>query len=527
MNKSPARKAVNPNLEKVHENSRSRKTSGSFGSEDDSKFITAIDPATQEAIGKVRITEESLIPGMVARARIAQEAWGRLRFSERTKALTLLRDLIKRRSHEIGEIISRGMGKPLIEALSYDVAMVVEDLSGYIDHGAEYLADEPAVIAAHFGPHKRALIRYVPRGVVCVIAPWNFPFELAMTPAITALSAGNAVIVKPTSSVPLLGELIASLFDEAFKDHPGIAQVVHGPGSLGSVVATAPGVDFVAFTGSTTVGRKLQAALGPLLRPALMELGGCDPLIVCDDANLERAANATVFGRFSNNGQVCAAVKRVYVQAKIAEAYLEKVLSLVRSVKVGPGSDPTSDVGPLANRRGDQLLRDLLQDALDKGAKLEIGGAPQPGISRYWPPTVLTQVDASMRIMHEEAFGPILPIQVVSDDNEAITLANSTEYGLDAYVFSSDLKRANAIANRLKAGSVNINEVIVNYTMPALPFGGVKQSGINRYHGKIGLRLFTDYKGMVIDDGTTDTEPYWFPYTQAKLDAAQKLFVKR
>jgi len=256
-----------------------------------------------------------------------------------------------------------------------------------------------------------------------------------------------------------------------------------------------------------------------------MELGGCDPLIVCDDANLERAANASVFGRFSNNGQICAAVKRVYVHANVAEAYLAKVLTHVRSLKVGPGSEPTSDVGPLANYRGDRLLRELLQDALDKGAKLEIGGEPQPGNGWYWQPTVLTNVDSSMRLMQEEAFGPILPIQMVRDDNEAITLANSTEYGLDAYVFSADLNRANAIANRLKAGSVNINEVIVNYTMPALPFGGVKQSGINRYHGKIGLRLFTDYKGMVIDDGKKDTEPYWFPYTQAKLDKAKKLFV--
>lgn len=507
------------------EPSKSRAGAKLQSANNEQQFLTAIDPVTQQMIGKVQITEEARIPGMVARARIAQEAWGRLHFSERSKALSLLRDLIKRRSQEIAETISRGMGKPLVEALAYDVAMVVEDLSGYIEHGAEYLADEPAAIAGHFGPHKRALIRYVPRGVVCVIAPWNFPFELAMTPALTALAAGNAVIVKPTSAVPLLGELIERLFDDAFKDHPGIAQVVHGPGALGSVVATAPGVDFVAFTGSTAVGRKLQAALGPLLRPSLMELGGCDPLIVCDDANLERAANATVFGRFSNNGQVCAAVKRVYVHAKVADKYLEKVLARVRAVKVGPGTDPTSDVCPLANHRGDKMLRELLQDALDKGAKLEIGGAPQPGNGWYWQPTVLTNVDSSMRVMQEEAFGPMLPIQTVRDDNEAISLANSTEYGLDAYVFSADLNRANAIANRLKAGSVDINEVIVNYTMPALPFGGVKQSGINRYHGKIGLRLFTDYKGMVIDDGTTDTEPYWFPYTQAKLDAAKKQFV--
>ena len=486
--------------------------------------IEAINPATREVIGTVPVTQEGRIPEIVARARKAQETWGLLTFAERAKPLGILRDLIVARSPEIAETISRGMGKPLVEALSYDVAMVVEDLSDYIKHGVEYLADEPVEISANFGPHKKALIRYVPRGVVCVIAPWNFPFELAMTPAVTALAAGNAVIVKPTSAVPLLGQVIERLFIDAFKDHPGLAQVVHGPGALGSVVATSPGVDFVAFTGSTAVGRKLQAALGPLLRPSLMELGGCDPMIVCDDANLERAANATVFGRFSNNGQICAAVKRVYVHANVAREYLEKVLVHVRAVKVGPYTDSSSDVGPLANHRGDKILRELLQDALDKGAKLETGGLPESGNGWYWQPTVLTNVNSSMRLMKEEVFGPILPIQIVKDDDEAIALANDTEYGLDAYVFSGDLKRAHRIANRLKAGSVDINEVIVNYTMPSLPFGGVKQSGINRYHGKIGLRMFTDYKGMVIDDGAQDTESYWFPYTEAKLDHARKQF---
>lgn len=488
------------------------------------QVIEAINPATRELIGTVPITQEAGIKHIIARARMAQRAWGHLPFEDRAKALVVLRDLIVKRAPEIADTISRGMGKPLIEALSYDVAMVVEDLSDYIKHGAEYLADEPVEISATFGKHKNALIRYAPRGVVCVIAPWNFPFELAMTPAVTALAAGNAVIVKPTSAVPLLGQIIERLFDDAFKDYPGLAQVVHGPGKLGSAVATAEGVDFVVFTGSTPVGRKLQAALAPLLRPSLLELGGCDPVIICDDANLERAANATVFGRFSNNGQICAAVKRVYVQATVAERFVDKVIAHVRAIKVGPPTDASTDVGPLANNRGTKTLRELLQDALDKGAKLEVGGFPAPDTGFYWPPTVLTNVNSSMRLMTEEAFGPILPIQVVKDDEEAITLANDTEYGLDAYVFSSDLKRAHRIANRLKAGSVDINEVIVNYTMPTLPFGGVKQSGINRYHGKIGLRMFTDYKGMVIDDGTADTEPYWFPYTQAKLENAQKQF---
>jgi len=477
-------------------------------------------------IGAVPQTSEALVPAFVERARLAAEAWGKASWEERGRALVKLRNLVGKRSAEIAQLISRSMGKPVLEALTYDVAMVLEDLADYINHAEQYLADEKVALPPHMEKRKQALIRYTPRGVVCVISPWNFPFELAMSPAIAALAAGNAVILKPTSAAPMVGDLIERLFNEAFQDWPGLAQVVHGPGRLGSVVATAEGVDFVVFTGSTAVGRKLQQDLAPLLRPSLLELGGCDPMIVCADANLERAANGAVYGRFSNNGQVCAAVKRVYCHESVYRSFTEKVIAKVNQLKVGPGSDPTSDVGPLANDRAITTLRALLHDALDKGAKLVAGGFPAISAGWYWQPTVITNVDHSMRIMKEETFGPILPICSVKDDEEAIELANDNEYGLDAYVFTNDTRRAHKLANRLKAGSVDINEVVVNYVIRDIPFGGVKQSGNNRYHGKIGLRLFTEYKGMVLDDGSQDTEPEWFPYTEAKLAHAQEACLK-
>jgi acyl-CoA reductase-like NAD-dependent aldehyde dehydrogenase len=483
----------------------------------------AINPATFDIIGTVPMTPEAMIPTVVARARAAFATWSALSHRQRAVPLQALRDLIVQQADRIAETISKGMGKPLVEALTYDVAMVVDQLDDYLVRTEEYLADQPVALPNHLGHHKRSVLRYAPRGVVCVIAPWNFPFELAMTPAITALAAGNAVVLKPTSSAPMVGDLIETLFNDAFRDFPGLAQVVQGPGRIGNVVATAEGVDFVVFTGSTTVGRRLQADLAPLLRPALLELGGCDPMIVCDDANIERAANAAVFGRFCNNGQVCAAVKRVYVHDSVARPFLERVVAHVRALKLGPYTDPTADLGPLANDRAIGNLRSLLHDALDKGAKLEIGGFPAIHSGWYWPPTVISGVDHSMRIMKEEAFGPILPIQTVGTDQEAIQLANDNEYGLDAYVFSSDLDRANRIANALDAGSVDINDVIVNYVVRDLPFGGVKQSGMNRYHGREGLRMFTNPKAMVIDDGRSDTEPNWFPYQEEKLEAARQL----
>ena len=485
----------------------------------------SLNPATFELIGTVPITTEGQLPGMVARARRAAGVWGATPFPDRARALARLRDLILERSGPLAETVSSGMGKPLVEALAFDIAMVVEHLEDYVAHAADYLAEQPVSLPAGSSPHKRALVRCAPRGVVAVISPWNFPFELAMTPAVAALAAGNAVILKPTSAVPLVGEAIERLFNDAFKDWPGLAQVVHGPGKLGTVLATGEGIDFVVFTGSSAVGRKLQADLAPLLRPALLELGGCDPMIVCADANVERAANAAVYGRFCNNGQVCAAVKRVYVHLEVAKPFIEKVVAHTRALKLGPCTDPASDLGPLANDRSIGTLRTLLHDALDKGAKLETGGFPAIQAGFYWPPTVLSNVDHSMRIMKEEAFGPILPIQIVMDDDEAIELANDNEFGLDAYVFSADLVRAGHIADRLQAGSVDINEVIVNYVIRDLPFGGIKQSGINRYHGPGGLRLFTEPKSMVIDDGACDTEPGWFPHTEAKLAQARERLV--
>jgi acyl-CoA reductase-like NAD-dependent aldehyde dehydrogenase len=485
-----------------------------------SGVLTAIDPATGKTIGTVPITPEDRIPEIVERARVAQRKWAALPFAERARALTELRAVVVRRADEIAETVSLGMGKPLVEALAHDVGLVLDEFDEYIQHGAAYLADEPVAIPSKFGTGKRALIRRVPRGVVCLIAPWNYPFGIAMGPMIPALAAGNAVILKPTSAVPMNGLLIEQLCQEAFRDHPDLVQVVHGPGKLGSVVATAEGVDFVGFTGSTAIGRQLEAALAPLLRPALLELGGSDPAIVTDDANLERAANGVVWGRFSNNGQICEAVKRVYVERAVAEPFIRKVVEKVRALRVGPYTDHAVEVGPLANARGIEALTEQLQDAVDRGAKVEAGGfLKDSSAGLFWPPTVLTNVDPSMRVMNEEVFGPILPIQVVEDDEQAIAEANRSESGLGAYVFCGDPERAERIANRLQAGTVDINEAVVHYVIAALPFGGIKQSGINRYHGKVGLQLFSDIKAMVISDGKQDTESYWFPYSEAGLKA--------
>jgi len=485
------------------------------------QLLNAVNPATRELIAQVFVTAPACIPAIVSRANNAAHPWGDLPFRARAGAMARLRHLVAHRAHEIAETIARSMGKPLIEALSFEVARVLEIIDDCIAQAADDVADEPVAalftLPALLARYRSALLPCTPRAVVCVIAPVSLPFEQAMTPAVLALVAGNAVIVKPSSSAPLVAVLIERLFDEAFADFPGIAQVVFGAGALGSLLATSGGVDAVVFAGSTSVGRELGAALASLQRPAQLDVGGTNPLIVCDDANLERAANATVFGRFSNNGQAWAAINRVYVQRTVADAFLHKVMHKVRALKSGPYTDAFCAMGPLANGRGLENLRAVLQEALDQRAELLNGSFPmhvtghdngeRRGADRqgwFWPPTVITKVNHSMRVMNEPLFGPILPIQVCEDDREAITLANSTSFAFDASIFSADLARAQQIAGELRAGAVAINDVFVHNAVGRLPSGSAP---------------------CLLDDGIDDREPHWFPYSAAKLHAIERAMI--
>jgi acyl-CoA reductase-like NAD-dependent aldehyde dehydrogenase len=451
------------------------------------QILEAIDPATRVRFGSVFVTSPASIPALVARSRAAALAWRALPAATRATALSGLRELIARQAHEIAETIGRGMGKPLVEALALEVSAVLDAL--------DTLADPDRTPRS-------------PHAVACVIAPVSMPFERAMTPAVLALAAGTAVIVKPSSAVPLVGVLIERLFNAAFAAFPGLAQVVFGSGDLGARLATAAGVESVVFTGSTPVGRELQAALAPLQRPALLDLGGIVAMIVCDDANLERAASAAVFGRFSNNGQDCASINRVYVQRAVVDAFTHKVVRKVWALKRGPCTDPFCAIGPLASGRGLETLRALLQDALDRRASMIAGGFPvhvtgpdhgeRRGADRlgwYWPPTVVVNADHSMRVMSEPVFGPILPIQPVDDEGQAIALANDAGCRLDACVFSGDRSRAELIASKLRAGSVAVNDLPGSLARPR--------------------------------SGDRDNEPDWFPYNAARLLAVGQALLAR
>ena len=467
----------------------------------------AVDPARRESIASVFFTPPAEIPGIVARARLAARSWSALPAGRRTQALAALRRLISQQTDGIAETIARSMGKPLLEALSYDVAPVLSTLDACIE--------QPPGAASAAPP------------VVCVIAPISLPFERALVPAIMALAAGSAVVIKPASSAALLGGLIASLFEDAFPEFPALAQVVQGGAPLGSLLATAEGVDRVIFSGARASALRLQLALEPLQRSAELEPLAAVPLIVCDDANLERAANASVFGRFCNNGQGGGSVNRIYVQRSVAAEFARKVVHKVRALKAGPYTDAHCELGPLASAHALPKMRAVLQDAIDQRAVVLTGGMPpreiEPVYSErrhqarqgfYWPATVLTDVAASTRLMREETLGPILAITAFEDEREAIALANEASNGFGACIFSGARERAARIASGLRVRRIAVNDVLLEAGGPSGCWQGGPAAQSVASDGTSG-----DAQQLRVGNGDADRESSWFPYSPAKLHA--------
>jgi len=472
--------------------------------------MDAIDPATRESIASVFVTPALEIPAVVARARKAARAWDGLSAAQRAQALLPLRQMIAQQTDTIAETVARSMGKPLIEALRFDVAATLRTLDDCIERPVAFAGTPPPV--------------------VCVIAPIGLPFERALSPAVSALAAGSAVVVKLASSAALVSALIARLFEQAFAEFPGLAQVVQGGAQLGALLATAEDVDWVVFSGSRASAHTLRAALEPLRRPASFEPLAVVPMIVCDDANLERAANAAVFGRFCNNGQSSGSVNRVYVQRPLAAEFMHKVVHKVRALRSGAYTDPHCELGPLASGRALPHLRAVVQDALDQRATVLTGdpslrfagrdyGEHESGHGQgfYWPPTVFTDVAPAARLMREETFGPVLAVTAVEDERQAIMLANETLNGFGACIFSVDHVRAHRIARQLHVRSVAVNDVLLKGgerggCWEGEPAESDSGTGAGRAPGAA--------QQVLVGNGDADRESTWFPYSPAKLHAA-------
>ncbi|MCF6095046.1 aldehyde dehydrogenase family protein [Microaerobacter geothermalis] len=450
------------------------------------------------------------IPEYYERAKKAYLFWKNLHIHERMAYLRNLRHYMVDQLEELVEVIAKDTGKVPVEALTADILTTLDAIQYIEKHGPRVLGKRrmktPLLL---FG--KKSYVEYKPRGVVLVISPWNFPLQLAMVPVISALISGNAVILKPSEVTPMVGRLIEDLFQKAGFPQD-VVQVAHGGKEAGSAFVQGE-PDYIFFTGSVRTGKMIQEEAAKKLIPTTLELGGKDPMIVFADANLKRAVHGAIWGAFTNAGQVCMSVERVYVERKIYDPFIKKLVEEVNQLKLGSGMN--DDIGMITYPGQVSIIREHIEDALSKGAKLLTGTSPEHWIldkELFIPPMVLVDVGQDMKIMQEETFGPVLPVIPFDSEDEAVHLANDSSFGLNASVWSSDLRKAERVATRLVTGNVVINDVIITVANHYLPFGGVKQSGIGRYHGEIGLQIFCHQTSVMSDKGKREREVNWFPY---------------
>ena len=475
--------------------------------------IETFDPRTGARLAVVPDVDAEGVRAAVARARCASAAWSALHVRERVAHLRVVRDRMLERAEELVEVICAETGKQRSEAVTTELMAVCETIDWYAKNAERLL--RPRGVQSRTMVHKKAWVRYEPVGVVGVISPWNYPFTLSMTPLVTALVAGNTVVLKPSEVTPTVGLAIGSLFEH--DEWGDIVGVVTGGGATGEALVRAE-VDKVVFTGSVRTGKRVMAAAADTLTPVVLELGGKDPMIVCDDADLQRAARGAVWGAFQNSGQTCMSVERVYVTRPVAEEFIDRVLLETAEIRQDDGSSGGGDIGSMTFAPQLELVQRHLADAEDKGAKVLLGGRRIERDGLWFEPTVVVDVDHSMELMTEETFGPVLPIMVVDDVDEAVRLANDTRFGLNSSVWTGDDQLGASVANRLQAGNVCINDCIVSYAITGLPFGGVKESGIGRVHGAEGLREFTNTKSVMSSRVTPSRELWWFPVPKG-LDA--------
>jgi len=477
-------------------------------------------PASLEPIDEIEVANAADVAAALARARQAQGAWAATPVAERSAVLWRALDVLLARMDEYVAVIQRESGKPRTDALMIEMFAACDALAHFAKRAARML--EPRRRRLHGVLALAKSLRLVPRplGVVGVISPWNGPFILSVNPVLQALVAGNAVLLKPSEVTPRSGELVGTLFAEAGLPD-GVLQVLLGDGETGAALVES-GVDKVSFTGSVATGRRVGEACARRLVPCTLELGGKDPMLVCADADLERAAGGALAGAFFNAGQICFSTERVYVVDAVYDGFVQRVVERTKALRQGASGE--FDVGPMIWPRQLEIVEAQVADAVAKGAKVLSGGRRNPALpGLYYEPTVLVDVTPEMAILREETFGPVLPIVRVRDEEEALRLANDSRYGLGATVWSRDGAKALALATRIESGSVCVNDMTMTYGALEAPFGGCKESGVGVVNGPESLLAWCHVQSVLVDRmGGRQTGSH-FPYSAAKDAGMQKL----
>ena len=473
--------------------------------------LPSINPATGELSAHIATTTPAQIAPLVARARAAQAKWTATPIAQRWALLATLRERLLASRGILADAVVLESGKPRVEALFADVFVSIDTAAYYAKHTAKLLRDERVPHHSLAAKTKSGKIVYDPLGVVAIISSWNYPLAIPLSQIIPAIAAGNAVICKSSEVTPQCGALMQKLFDEG-KVPEGLVTIVQGGADVAqALIAARP--DKVFFTGSVATGKRVAEACAKDLIPSVLELGGKDAMLVLADANLEVAASAAVWGSFTNCGQVCLSVERLFVESAIAEKFLALVVQKTQKLRVGPGSDPATDIGPLIRPQQVQRMQALIDDAVNLGAKTLCGGSARRDLGpNFFAPTVISGVNQSMKLFQEETFGPILAIQIVKNEEEAIARCNDSEFALSASIFTSSSARGETIARRLKAGAVMVNDAISYFGIAEAPHGGCGVSGWGRTHGKAGLMEMVQPKYIAIDHLPNREKPWWFRY---------------
>ena len=475
-------------------------------------MLISVDPSTGEEIGRAPLLGATDVAAAVARARTSQPAWANLSYRDRARFILRAREIVLNQLEEIAKLISRETGKPVTEAIALEIVPTLDLMHYFAENTKQILKRRRIGLGQYNFMARSSYIVYKPLGIVGIISPWNFPWATPLDEVVMALMAGNAVIVKPSELTPLTALKIGDIFKQA-QLPDGLLEIVTGDGSTGAALVEA-GVNKIMFTGSVNTGKRVAEAAAKHLTPVVLELGGKDPMVVCEDAKIENAARAAIWGAFCNSGQACASIERCYVHESIADKFIDLVVKETRLLKQDKALTENIDVGAMTNERQLEIVEDHVSDAVERGAEVRAGGH-RLNDSNGWfhQPTVVTGVDHSMKLMRDETFGPVLPIMTFKTDEEAVRLANDSIYGLTASVFTGNLERGKRIAEQIDAGTVMVNEVVYTHAVAQTPWGGVKQSGYGRTHGSLGLLELVSSRHIHVNAMPGLADVWWFPYT--------------
>ncbi len=493
--------------------------------------LESFSPVDGRRLGAVPKTRPQDVQAVVDEAAAVQPFWAALPATDRARYMRRAAQVVIDSLDELSALLTREQGKPVNESYVMELVPTIDALHWIAAEGPRLLADE-AVSLPLFLKDKRAQHAFEPVGVVGVISPWNYPWSIPFGEVAMALMCGNGVVLKPAELTPLIGGRIQAVFERAGFP-PGLVRVIHGEGDVGRALVESS-VTRIFFTGSVETGRTVGVACAERMKRSVLELGGKDPMLVLADADVGHAVGGALWGGFANAGQTCSGIERVYVARELEEPFVEALAEGARELRVGDPLQWETEIGPMTSHDQLSKVRELVDDAVANGAEVLCGGPLLPGEQPdglpegdWFAPAVLTGVTHDMRIMREEVFGPVLPVIAVDSEDEAIDLANDSEFGLGASVWTADRARGDRLARRLETGMVWINDHMYSHGACSCSWGGVKQSGLGRVHARFGFLECVNVKLLTWESQRLRSF-WWHPYDaslgRAMHEAARLLY---